>query len=175
MITYSQFTNSSHLFLFLIKSINFGLTSVRNILFSSTSSLTRNNSTELYQYVVSISDHLHSEYFPNNNHVFTFKTPAKGTQILPDEILWRTKEAFSDGVCANSRSLYQILQEHISAKLNKDNNTTNYTQSIETEKMYYKQIFNKIYPNSSHLLPYYWMPKYSNTNVPSARTLDIYK
>ena len=99
----------------------------------------------------------------------------KGTQILPDEILWRTKEAFSDGVCANSRSLYQILQERIAAKLNKDNNTTNYTQSIETEKMYYKQIFNKIYPNSSHLLPYYWMPKYSNTNDPSARTLDIYK
>ena len=39
-----------------------------------------------------------------------------GEQILPDEILWRKKEAFSDGVSSKGRSLYQILQEKIARK-----------------------------------------------------------
>ena len=33
--------------------------------------------------------------------------------LLPAEILWRTKEAFSDGVSGHGRSLYTILQEKI--------------------------------------------------------------
>ena len=89
-------------------------------------------------------------------------------QILPDEILWRKKEAFSDGVSSHGRSLYQILQEKIAEKLNKEAN-------IETEKFYYKDIFNKCFPNCHDILPYYWMPKYTNATDPSARTLDIYK
>jgi asparagine synthase (glutamine-hydrolysing) len=89
-------------------------------------------------------------------------------QVLPDEILWRKKEAFSDGVSSHGRSLYQILQEKIAEKLNKEAN-------IETEKMYYKDIFNKFFPNCHDILPYYWMPKYTNATDPSARTLDIYK
>jgi asparagine synthase (glutamine-hydrolysing) len=32
--------------------------------------------------------------------------------LLPKEVLWRRKEAFSDGVSHNTRSLYEILQEH---------------------------------------------------------------
>jgi asparagine synthase (glutamine-hydrolysing) len=39
-------------------------------------------------------------------------------QILPSEVLWRKKEAFSDGVSGHGRSLYQILQEKIAEKLN---------------------------------------------------------
>jgi len=46
---------------------------------------------------------------------------------------------------------------------------------IETEKLYYKQIFDEAYPNCSHILPYFWMPKYIKTNDPSARTLSIYQ
>jgi asparagine synthase (glutamine-hydrolysing) len=110
-------------------------------------------------------------------------------QILPDEILWRKKEAFSDGVSSHGRSLYQILQEKIAEKLNKedmqlktecieseqDKEYFRFQPNIETEKTYYKDIFQKYYPNCSHILPYYWMPKYTNATDPSARTLDIYK
>jgi asparagine synthase (glutamine-hydrolysing) len=35
-----------------------------------------------------------------------------GKPFLPDEILWRKKEAFSDGVSNQSRSLYEIIQDH---------------------------------------------------------------
>jgi len=90
-----------------------------------------------------------------------------GTQILPDEILWRKKEAFSDGVTGHGRSLFQILQEFISVELNLPAN-------IETEKLYYKNIFEGFYPNMSYILPYFWMPKYTNATDPSARTLDVY-
>ena len=90
-----------------------------------------------------------------------------GKQILPDEILWRQKEAFSDGVTGHGRSLFQILQEFISVELNLPAN-------IETEKLYYKTIFEGFYPNMSHILPYFWMPKYTKATDPSARTLSVY-
>ena len=102
---------------------------------------------------------------------FTFPNfeNSDGKQILPNEILWRRKEAFSDGVSGQGRSLFTILQERIAQKLSIG------TPDIGVEKSYYKQVFSKLFPNSSAILPYYWMPKYTNAIDPSARTLDIYK
>ena len=101
---------------------------------------------------------------------------CSGNQLLPNEILWRKKEAFSDGVSSHGRSLYTILQEQIAEKLNKEeNNCITYEANIETEKTYYKQIFTSCYPHCEHIVPYYWMPKYVVSNDPSARTLSIYK
>ena len=95
-------------------------------------------------------------------------------QILPDDILWRKKEAFSDGVSSHGRSLFQILQEQIAYQLNIENNVNDYMPSIETEKHYYKKIFDEIFPNCQSILPYFWMPKYTNATDPSARTLTFY-
>jgi asparagine synthase (glutamine-hydrolysing) len=99
---------------------------------------------------------------------------SKGRQILPDEILWRKKEAFSDGVSNQGRSLYQILQEKISDKLNLEQDIISFKPCIETEKYYYKQIFDKAFPNCDRIIPYFWMPKYTNASDPSARTLEFY-
>jgi len=112
-------------------------------------------------------------------------------KILPDEILWRRKEAFSDGVSSQDRSLFTILQEYIAKYYtnkdeencyytNADNHKINiavdrfYMPSLSLEKKYYKEIFDKEFPNSGHILPYFWMPKYTNAEDPSARTLQIY-
>jgi len=95
-------------------------------------------------------------------------------QILPDNILYRKKEAFSDGVSSYHRSLYTILQEKIAEHLNKNINY-NFKANIDTEKYYYKQLFTKYYPNCQAILPYYWMPKYTISTDPSARTLESYK
>jgi len=97
----------------------------------------------------------------------------EGKQLLPDQILWRKKEAFSDGVSNQGRSLFKILQERIVEHF-KDHTGFTYSPNIITEKMYYKQIFNKYFPNSIDILPYFWMPRYTNATDPSARTLDIY-
>ena len=98
-----------------------------------------------------------------------------GTQILPNEILWRQKEAFSDGVSSKGRSLFTILQELIANQYNnKDLKELVTEPSIELEKKYYKEIFDKEFPNCSHVLPYFWMPKYIKATDPSARTLEVY-
>ena len=66
-------------------------------------------------------------YFRNHKNVgkiekfllrFAFSNEfSNEKKILPDEILWRKKEAFSDGVSSHGRSLYTILQEKIASKL----------------------------------------------------------
>lgn len=97
-----------------------------------------------------------------------------GRQLLPNEILWRKKEAFSDGVTNHGRSLFTIIQEQIAQKLHNEDPTKNYEPNIQLEKQYYKQIFDNAYQNCSHILPYFWMPKYTNATDPSARTLHFY-
>jgi asparagine synthase (glutamine-hydrolysing) len=94
-------------------------------------------------------------------------------KILPDEILWRKKEAFSDGVSSQGRSLYMILQEKIGKNL--ENVITPFTEGIQTEKYYYKQQFDTFFPNCTSIVPYFWMPKYTNATDPSARTLTFYE
>lgn len=91
----------------------------------------------------------------------------EGKPFLPNEILNRKKEAFSDGVSSKGRSLFVILQEFIALKYGLQ-------PSIELEKQYYKELFNIFFPNCEHVIPYYWMPKYTNATDPSARTLDNY-
>ena len=95
-------------------------------------------------------------------------------QILPNEILWRKKEAFSDGVSSKGRSLFEILQEFIAEYYNDLHQVKEFSPSIDLEKQYYKSIFDKEFPNCQHILPYYWMPKYTNATDPSARTLNFY-
>lgn len=96
----------------------------------------------------------------------------KKEQLLPDKVLWRTKEAFSDGVSSTSLSLFEILQNKISNHLASDA----FPPNIETEKAFYKNIFTENFPNCENIIPNYWMPKYINSvsNDPSARTLQYY-
>ena len=105
------------------------------------------------------------KYFCNN----------KGMSILPGSILWRKKEAFSDGVSNQGRSLFTILQEFIANYYNEVSPKLEpYIPSIELEKQYYREIFDRDFPNCQHIVPYFWMPKYTNAIDPSARTLDVY-
>ena len=98
------------------------------------------------------------------------RSAFQNTGIIPEEILWRKKEAFSDGVSNQGRSLYQIIQEKIREQSELDD-----CDLKELEKQYYKNIFEENYKGMSNILPYYWMPKYINSDDPSARTLSIYK
>lgn len=117
------------------------------------------------------------KYLLRNSFKKEIYTDAFGRQILPDEILWRRKEAFSDGVSSHGRSLFTILQEFIANYYDETQPIPNepYKPCIDLEKKYYKEIFDKEFPNCGHILPYFWMPKYTNASDPSARTLDVYK
>jgi len=96
---------------------------------------------------------------------------------LPKEVLWRKKEAFSDGVSKQDRSWYEIIQEKVNTQ--KDvkydlDKTYHHNPPESMEQLYYRTIFEKAYPNQGHVIPYMWMPKFVEATDSSARTLDIY-
>lgn len=101
---------------------------------------------------------------------------ADGRPFLPEEILWRRKEAFSDGVSQHSRSLFEIIQEYtdkmdFSQMRTRWRNAPNPPQT--KEQVYYRTIFESHFP-SAQVIPHFWMPKYVHANDASARTLAIY-
>lgn len=106
---------------------------------------------------------------------------SNGEQLLPDSVLWRPKEAFSDGVSASkTRSLYQVLQEGALAKMEKIGDMQNrhlhhHLPPTTVEQTYYRYLFEKHFPRCEHVVPDFWAPKFVKSNDPSARTLEIYR
>ena len=102
--------------------------------------------------------------------------------LLPDAILWRKKEAFSDGVSGTHKSWFQIIHERLDNMKKKEeeegccnkNKEYHVNIPITKEQIYYRELFDEAYPNSAHIVPYFWMPRFIEANDPSARTLKIY-
>lgn len=109
------------------------------------------------------------------------------TGLLPNPVLWRRKEAFSDGVSGSvgSKPWYMICQEH-AEKLMSENKEDSWKSKASlfthlmpqtAEAYYYRWIFQKKFGKKfdSVTVPYFWMPKWSKgTTDPSARTLELY-
>jgi len=101
--------------------------------------------------------------------------------LLPKEVLWRRKEAFSDGCSSNERSWHKVIQEYVDTRIThaefdicKSNYIIN-TPELK-ESYYYRKIFEDLYPGKSHIIPYFWLPKWSdNVKDPSARELKQYQ
>jgi len=70
------------------------------------------------------------------------------SEILPPDVLWRRKEAFSDGVNTDG--------------------ATHKWYARDDEAGYYKSIFNAEYSNAAKVIPHMWMPKWVETTDPSA-------
>jgi len=104
-----------------------------------------------------------------------FRTAFAGEGLLPSEVLFRKKEAFSDGVSKHSRSWYQIIQEHMNTIDVNVNKRYEHNQPTTREQYYYRALFEMYYPGCAHVIPYFWMPKYVAATDASARTLDVYK
>lgn len=49
----------------------------------------------------------------NKVEKFLLRDSFSDLNLLPDGILWRRKEAFSDGVMSKKKSWYNYLQEHV--------------------------------------------------------------
>jgi asparagine synthase (glutamine-hydrolysing) len=107
--------------------------------------------------------------FSENNYL-----DSNGSALLPSCVLWRTKEAFSDGVSKTTRSLYEIIQENVSNNPSSLNEKYAHNSPDTEEKKYYRGIFESAYPGLGGILPYFWMPRYVEAKDASARTLKIY-
>lgn len=98
-------------------------------------------------------------------------------RLLPNEILWRSKEAFSDGVSGDSGSWFKIISDKLKDTYNPEldhDHIYEHNPPITKEQRYYRSIFNTLYPQRDTTIPYFWMPKYIHVSDPSARTLPEY-
>jgi asparagine synthase (glutamine-hydrolysing) len=93
-------------------------------------------------------------------------------EFLPNEVLYRKKEAFSDGVSRTDRSWFKIIEEKLKyIKIPGFEYNENHLSPQTKEQMYYRYLFEQKFPKRENIIPYFWMPKWSNTTDPSARTL----
>lgn len=94
--------------------------------------------------------------------------------LLPSDVVWRTKEAFSDGVSCKEKSWFQVIQDYVKT-LDIPEKEYEFNPPVLKETKWYRMLYDSYYPNQETLIPYYWLPKWSN-NVqdPSARVLSIY-
>ncbi|XP_046397887.1 asparagine synthetase [glutamine-hydrolyzing] [Ischnura elegans] len=102
-----------------------------------------------------------------------------GTGLIPDSILWRHKEAFSDGVASQKKSLFTVIQDIVESKVTDkalENACKKYPHCTPKtkESYYYRMKFEENYPGQSHWMPYFWMPKWTNVSDPSARFISHY-
>jgi len=101
---------------------------------------------------------------------------------LPYDVLWRRKEAFSDGVSGTEKAWFQEIQERVTRLLANDSwqeKSLGYVHlpPKTMEEYYYRMLFESYYGTyvCKIAVPYRWMPMWSpETTDPSARTLNIY-
>ena len=120
-------------------------------------------------------------YFKMNKYKmgkFLLRKAFEG-DYLPHDILYRDKAAFSDAV---GHSLVDYLKEYAEDKYGDDWKVLceQYTNPIPftKESLLYREIFEKHYPEHSHLVKDYWMPNKEwdgcQVDDPSARVLSNY-
>ena len=90
--------------------------------------------------------------------------------ILPGCILWRKKEAFSDGVSKVEESWSNIIKNALRTHriVQKP-----HIQPTTPEAAFYREIFDQNFPGQEHIVPHYWLPKWTDATDPSARTLKL--
>lgn len=92
---------------------------------------------------------------------------------LPEEILYRSKEAFSDAVSNSTEIWAKLLQK----EANTEDNIGKYkiNQPLTKEADMYRKIFNEFYFQDD-VIKHYWMPRFQKKEItdPSATILDSY-
>ena len=96
---------------------------------------------------------------------------------LPNDVLYRKKEAFSDGVSKKERSWYQIIQEYVDKiytdeEFLKKKEEFKFNQPYDKESLFYRIIFESYYYKWANTIPYFWKQPFSTQKDPSARLLD---
>jgi asparagine synthase (glutamine-hydrolysing) len=99
--------------------------------------------------------------------------------LLPEEILWRRKNGFSDSVSAKTRSWSIVIKEYIDQIVSDAEFEIKKHQfnevPVSKEAYYYRKVFQQHYGNYENLTPYQWLPKWCGyVTDPSARVLKVY-
>lgn len=97
----------------------------------------------------------------------------QATGLLPDAVLWRKKEAFSDGVSSEEESWYVTVARH-AEEAGLGNQVTEWAHNppATAEGVWYRRKFEELYGEKAALcIPHMWMPRWTpGAKDPSART-----
>ena len=100
--------------------------------------------------------------------------------ILPDEILWRQKAAFSDAVGHSMVNDLKALAEKLIPDKGFETRAAkyDYRRPFTKESLMYRELFEEYYPGQAGMIPDYWMPNKTwpgcDVDDPSARVLANY-
>ena len=102
--------------------------------------------------------------------------------LLPDSVLWRRKNGFSDSVSKKDKSWSQVISDYVDTQItDEEYETQKHTIKGELpltkEAYFYRKLFDEFYGDACQALtPYQWLPKWCGEVVdPSARVLEIYQ
>lgn len=99
--------------------------------------------------------------------------------FLPDNILYRPKEAFSDSVSSNQVNWYKSVQNFCDKNYDEKSLIDihyEHNPPKTKEALYYRNLFNRYYKNYDKVIDHYWLPKFQNLIIhdPSATILSSY-
>lgn len=105
-----------------------------------------------------------------------------GDDLLPESVLWRRKNGFSDSVSDINRSWSVIIGEHVDGLVSDaayEEGRLRYAHDtpMTKEGYYYRTVFEEFYGDrhAASLTPYQWLPRWCGDVVdPSARVLATY-
>ena len=134
---------------------------------------------QFVQVAKSISTELRRPIKGKQVEKFILRKAFESSGLLPTEVLWRKKEAFSDGVSSLEKSWYEIIQEKVESVIPDDwlelSKSFVHLPPTTKEMFYYRSIYESKYKNTASIIPYLWMPKWSpGVTDPSARALQVY-
>ena len=136
---------------------------------------------DFVQYYMSIDPKL-KMYGNNDNRIekYLLRRAFVNDNLLPNEVLWRAKEAFSDGCSSNENSWHNIIQNFVNDLITDDElkeaqQIYKHNPPQLKESLYYRKIFDSYFNGHSNVINNFWLPKWCGNQIdPSARVLDMY-
>ena len=133
---------------------------------------------DFVKYVMSIDPKLKVNTYDMGKYLL--RHAFEKDHLLPEDILWRQKAAFSDAV---GHSMVDDLKAYAEEKYTDEEFETlrrkyDYCQPFTKESLLYREIFEQYYPGQARMIKDFWMPNKEwegcDVNDPSARVLSNY-
>jgi asparagine synthase (glutamine-hydrolysing) len=136
-------------------------------------------SKSLLNFVLSLPPQYLSPSQFQGTEKYLIRDAFRGLGYIPEEVLWRTKNALSDATSVKS-SWKDKLKTSIDEKVSEEEFSSqrkSYTHATPDTKedFYYRKIFEKYYAGYENTIPYKWLPLWcGDVKDSSASVLGVY-